>query len=116
MLGAHGVMAMSPEVGPEEGGFWPDPRKVSLPSARDTYDRIMAVVLKSGPSVRVAGVGLAAITGIRRDTVVVRLNAAVVVVSALTRLSACPSHPHPHPHSHSLSVCGVYACVRRPTE
>jgi len=47
MLGARNIIAQSPEVGPESGGFYP-PKSEAPGTHRSNYRRIMHVVLKSG--------------------------------------------------------------------
>eukprot|EP00927_Polykrikos_kofoidii_P077962 TRINITY_DN74844_c0_g1_i1.p1 TRINITY_DN74844_c0_g1~~TRINITY_DN74844_c0_g1_i1.p1 ORF type:complete len:702 (+),score=73.72 TRINITY_DN74844_c0_g1_i1:141-2246(+) len=47
MYGAKGIISMSPEVGPEDGGFWPATRHIAGINSRN-FERIKYVALKSG--------------------------------------------------------------------
>lgn len=47
MYGVLGILSMSPEVGPESGGFWPKPDLIAGINSRN-FDRTLHVVLKVG--------------------------------------------------------------------
>lgn len=47
MLGHHGIISMSPEVGAELFGFWP-PQQALRHIYEQTFWNIMEVVMKSG--------------------------------------------------------------------
>jgi len=50
MYGARGIISMSPEVGPESGGFWP-PRDEIMGINRRNFVRMLYVVHKAGAEV-----------------------------------------------------------------
>lgn len=48
MLGRHGIISMSPEVGNEEDGFWPQSPGSVQRANENTFWQIIEVVMKSG--------------------------------------------------------------------
>jgi len=52
MYSARHIISMSPEVGPESGGFWPPSATIAAIDARN-FDRTMYVVLKAGMELQV---------------------------------------------------------------
>jgi len=52
MYGVRHIISMSPEVGPESGGFWPSKRLIAGIDTRN-FDRTLYVVLKAGMELQV---------------------------------------------------------------
>lgn len=69
MYAAHHIISMSPEVGPEEGDFWPPPNMVAGIDSRN-YDRALYVVKKAGLELAVSWIhspGASASANLPRD-------------------------------------------------